>query len=100
VSSRPSAGARFLLEREGVEAGGEVARYRGGIFTPDAEHRFGLILRDDGTAALEGAGACPEHEERLLDLARSIARAAPRRRAEGLVAWPDRQVRWRGPGRG
>jgi hypothetical protein len=98
---RPAEGARFLLEREAIEPDGGAARYRATIFTPDAEHRYGLALRDDGDAALSGGGvADADLETRLVEQARSIARAAARRRADGLPPWPERVLRWRGPGRG
>jgi hypothetical protein len=96
----PEAGARFSLEREAIDADGEGARYKGGIHLPDASYAYGLALKSDGSALLEGGGRCAEHEERLVDLAKSLARGAARRREEGLAMWPERQVRWRGPGRG
>jgi hypothetical protein len=100
IDRRPTRGARFLLEREAVSEGGARARYRARIDTPDAEHAYHVELTTDGGATLEGGGVCPEHEDRLIDLARSIARAADRRGADGLAPWPERQTRWRGPGRG
>jgi hypothetical protein len=101
-SLRPAQGARFLLDRDGADGTGGSARYRGGVYTRDSEHCFVLVLAEDGSATIESADgeADAEHVERLLDLARSTARAAARRRSDGLSPWPDRVVRWRGPGRG
>jgi hypothetical protein len=100
---RPSAGARFLLERTTADRVGPAASYRGTIYTPASEHAYALELSDRGEATLAPAGdggAEAALEERLLDLARSTARAAARRRIEGLEPWPERILRWRGPGRG
>jgi hypothetical protein len=106
---RPSEGARYLLERTSRDDIGAAASYRGVIYTPLAEHHYRLELADSGSAELsldvEAAGASPDRAEDeletgLLNLARSTARAAARRRMEGLKPWPDRVLRWRGPGRG
>lgn len=99
---RPSAGARYLLERTARDDTGKTAPYRGVVYTPAGEHAYTLDLGDDGTAALraEGEPADADLEQGLLNLARSTARAAARRRTEGLKPWPDRVLRWRGPGRG
>lgn len=99
---RPTEGARFLLERSSPDKVGKTASYRATIHTPDGDHAYTLALDDDGGASLTAAGgsAGAALEERLLDLARSAARAASRRRAEGILPWPDRIQKWRGPGRG
>jgi hypothetical protein len=99
---RPSAGARYLLERTARDDTGATAPYRGVIFTPAGEHVYVLDLADTGGAEMraEGEPADAELEQGLLNLARSTARAAARRRTEGLKPWPDRILRWRGPGRG
>lgn len=95
---RPSAGARFLLERVG-EAG-DRATYRATIFTPDAEFSATAELRDDGTFELPATGAGAELHDHLAMQARLLARGAAKRRDDGLPAWPARVLRWRGPGRG
>lgn len=95
---RPREGARFLLER--TRDAGARAEYRAAIFTP--EHSF------EGTALLDDAGGVELTIDTapvgLVDvlrmLARLTARAAPKRRDDGLPAWPARVLRWRGPGRG
>ena len=99
---RPSEGARYLLERTSGDMVGARATYRGVIFLPEGEHAYAVELIDDGSATLvaDGAAATAELEEGLGNLARSMARAATRRRTEGLLPWPDRMLRWRGPGRG
>ncbi len=102
-SLRPTEGARFLLERTGqltsVDAGAR-ATYDATIFTPDAEHPTSAVLSDDGTVELTApSGAPSELEAMLVMLARLIARGATKRREDGLIVWPARLLRWRGPGR-
>lgn len=97
---RPTDGARFLLERASIDPDGEAASYRGAIYLPDDERTYAVRVSSAGEATLDGGGAWPEHEARLIDLARSLGRSAPRRKADGLPTWPERMLRWRGPGRG
>jgi hypothetical protein len=101
-SLHPAEGARFLLERRSIEAGGEAARYRAAVFTPDACFEYDAILRAGGVAELSAvaAPAPRELEGRLAAHARHAARAADRRRADGLPPWPHRLLRWRGASRG
>ncbi|HLL24995.1 MAG TPA: hypothetical protein VK427_22830 [Kofleriaceae bacterium] len=104
-SLRPTAGARFLLELERVEPG-EVERavYRATVFTVDAEFTSTVTLAADGAVLVASTGAdkgAPgELADTLVMLARLIARGAAKRRDDGLPAWPQRLLRWRGPGRG
>ncbi len=93
----PSEGARFLLERERDD--GSRATYRASIYTPDAAFNTTAILGEDGSSTLEMAGAPAEHAEMLEMLAKLTARGAKKRRDDGLVVWPARILRWRGPGR-
>jgi hypothetical protein len=97
----PTEGARFLLERELLE--GDDAHYRAAVYTPNARFAFRAVLRLDGTAELERVGddrAPEELASKLAVIARLIARGARGRRDDGLVAWPHRVLRWKGPGRG
>jgi hypothetical protein len=97
----PTEGARFLLERLDVlEPGGARATYRASIYTPDAEFSSTATLGEDGTAEVPPTGAPAELDEMLGMLAKLTARGAAKRRADELVVWPARLLRWRGPGRG
>ena len=94
----PTEGARLLLERERED--GERAEYRAAIFTPEATFDGRARLAEDGSAEVDVAGAPAELVEALQMIAKLTARAAAKRRADGLPAWPARVLRWRGPGRG
>ena len=94
---RPREGARFLLERERDD--GARAEYRAVIFPPDATYRGRATHDDGGGVALAAAGAPAELADMLQMIAKLTARAAARRRDDGLPAWPARVLRWRGPGR-
>jgi hypothetical protein len=91
----PSDGARYLLEREAELDGGAGARYRATIYTPDAEFAATATLGDNGSADVAATGAPAELHARLVTIARLIARDAPRLRADGMPAWPQRVLRWR-----
>lgn len=93
----PTEGARFLLEREAET--GTTATYRAAIFTPAATYEGRATLAEDGTVAVAIEGAA-EHVEYLEMLAKLTARAAAKKRADGMSPWPARVLRWRGPGRG
>jgi len=95
---RPTAGARFLLER--IADAGDRATYRAVIFTPDAEFSATAELREDGTFELPSTGASQDLQDDLAMQARLLARGTKKRREEGMPAWPNRVLRWRGPGRG
>lgn len=95
---KPTAGARYLLELERVD--GARAIYRAVIFTPDAEYASTATLGEDGSVELAPTGAPGDLDATLAMLARLTARGAPKRRDDGLPAWPQRLLRWRGPGRG
>lgn len=97
-SFRPQAGARFLLELD--HADGAQARYRVAIYTPDATYEGTAILVEDGTATVETRGASEELVSMLQMLAKLTARSAAKKREDGLSPWPQRVLRWRGPGRG
>lgn len=98
----PQEGVRFLLERRSVEQDESVAHYRAAVFTPDQSFEYDAVLRSDGEASLDARGpAAPaDVEEKLRAHARTLARGAARKRADGLPPWPHRVLRWRGPGRG
>lgn len=93
----PTEGARLLLERLEVEAGGERASYRAAVYTPSEAFEYRAVLEAGGGAELEprGDAAPPGHEKKLSNLARSLARAARRKAADGLDPWPPRVLRWR-----
>lgn len=95
----PTAGARFLLERQG---GADAAQttYRAVIYTPDAEYATTATLALDGTFDVAASAAPAELHDALVMLVRLTARAAAKRVEDGLPAWPARLLRWRGPGRG
>ncbi len=91
----PSEGARFLLERTSADEGAS-ATYKASIYTPDAVVSTTANLADDGTASLAGpTGAAGDLDERLTNIAKLVARDAPKRREDGLVVWPARIMRWR-----
>ncbi len=101
---RPTEGARFLLEREidpsqteaAVSAAPTSALYRASIFTPDAEFTTTATLGEDGAVQLASATGAPgDLDERLKNIAKLVARDAPKRREDGLAVWPARILRWR-----
>jgi hypothetical protein len=93
----PTEGARFLLERESDE--GARAVYKAAIYTPDATYEGTATLSDDGAVAIE-ITAPPELAEMLTMVSKLTARAAAKKRDDGLPPWPPRVLRWKGPGRG
>ena len=96
--NKPTAGARFLLERE--QDLGARAVYRVAIDTPDARYEGRATLGEDGSVEVSALGAPGELESTLAMLAKLTARGAAKKREDGLVPWPQRVLRWRGPGRG
>lgn len=94
----PTAGVRLLLERDRVD--GTRAHYRASVITPDARHDGTAILDETGAHTLDVPAAPLALAEPLAMLCKLIARAAAKRIADGLPAWPPRILRWRGPGRG
>lgn len=99
---RPTAGARFLLERESVAADHRRARYRALVLTPDATYAYAgdLVAGDEPALAPTGAPAPDDLVDTLVMLARLTARGVDKRLADGMPPWPERILRWRGPGRG
>jgi len=99
---RPTAGARYLLERVDVDADGRRARYRGRVLTPDATYAYGgeLTAGEEPALAPTGEPAPADLADTLIMLARLTARGVDRRLADGMPPWPERVLRWRGPGRG
>ena len=87
-----------MLERDRVE--GARAHYRAAIYTPAHTYAGTAVLDEDGSAAVELADAPAELAQALQMIARLTARAAAKKRADGLAPWPARVLRWRGPGRG
>jgi len=101
VSLKPTAGARFLLERTAVATDERSASYRASIHTPDR------VLEVEAELALEqpprltaSAYADDALHKQLMAIAKQVSRAANKSRADGLPAWPRRVLRWKGPGRG
>lgn len=97
-SLTPTEGARFLLER--TSETGDRATYRAVIYTPTATYQGEATLTDDGSASVDAPGAPEELVKTLAMLAKLTARAAAKKREDGLPPWPARVLRWRGPGRG
>ena len=93
----PTEGARFLLERASEAV--DRAEYRATIYTPSETFAGTAILVDDGTVTVTIA-APAELVEMVTMLAKLTARAAAKKRADGMPPWPARVLRWRGPGRG
>jgi hypothetical protein len=106
ASPYPSEGAKLLLERQRVADDGERADYTASIYLPDRRYDFDARLAMDGSAELSPREDNPDPTpdpaiaKALTNIAKSIARAAKRKRDEGLPPWPHRINRWRGPGRG
>ena len=96
--TRPATGARFLLELE--RADGARAVYRATVFLPDAEYSSTATLGEDGSVELAPTGAPGDLDETLAMFAKLLARGVPKRKSDGLPPWPQRLLRWRGPGRG
>ncbi len=72
------------------------ATYRASIHTPDGEFATTATLAEDGTVVLAGSTGAPgDLDERLKNIAKLVARDAPKRRDDGLVVWPARIMRWR-----
>ena len=98
----PSEGARFLLERVSESESHDRAVYRAAIFTPDQCFEYAADLAVDGSCqvAAHGSPAGDELENKLVRIARLVARSAHKRQDDQLPPWPHRILRWRGPGRG
>ncbi|GEM_PF-4767418 len=72
------------------------ATYRASIHTPHGEFATTATLAEDGTVVLAGSTGAPgDLDERLKNIAKLVARDAPKRRDDGLVVWPARIMRWR-----
>ncbi len=102
ASPYPRAGAKILLERREVSHDGDRAEYQAYIYTPSRRYELCADLSSDGSASLtpRGEQADPAAYKALENVAKSIARAAPRKREAGLPPWPQRIHRWRAaPGR-
>lgn len=93
----PREGARFLFELERDE--GARARYRVAVYTASTVHEGAATLGDDGSVTLE-LEAPDDLVSAAHALAKLTARAAAKKREDGLPPWPPRVLRWRGPGRG
>lgn len=94
----PTEGARLLLERHRDD--GARATYKVAIYTPTETFEAMAVLADDGGVDLQPTGAPDELHAALEMLGKLTARAAAKRRTDGLGAWPARVLRWRGTGRG
>ncbi len=89
----PTEGARFLLER--TADAGACATYRASIYTPAAVFTATAVLDEAGAVELLPTGAPGDLDDRLAIVVRLVARDASKRRADGLVVWPARILRWR-----
>lgn len=98
MANKPETGARYLLERERIDD--TRAIYRATVYLPEAEHASSAILHEDGTVEIAPTGAPGDHDATLAMFAKLLARGVAKRREDGLPAWPQRLLRWRGPGRG
>ncbi|GAB4524894.1 MAG: hypothetical protein Tsb0020_42960 [Haliangiales bacterium] len=98
----PSEGARFLFERASLAPDQSQAVYQAAIFTPDERFAYRVEMAIDGSfeAALCGPEAPAELAQKLATIAKLIARAAAGKQRDKLPPWPQRVLRWRGPGRG
>ena len=84
-----------MLERSSAEEGA-TATYRASIYTPEAVVSSTATLSDEGIASLGApTGAPGDLDERLVNIAKLVARDAKKRREDGLVVWPARIMRWR-----
>jgi hypothetical protein len=93
----PSEGVRVVLEIEDVGAEKTRALYRASLYTPTEVFVYRVALSEGGEAEVTplAAKAAAGFEKKLLNIARSVARAAERKRKEGLQPWPARVMRWR-----
>ena len=100
---RPGSGARFFLELEARGDFDATARYRGVIFEPARQTEYRVTMTIEGEASLTPVDAPTrtgaELEDMLLMIARLTARGAHKRRQDAMPPWPERVLRWRGPGR-
>jgi hypothetical protein len=98
----PTAGARYLLEREACAPDEAWADYRAAIHTPDARHgyRLRLSLAAPPVLTADAVPADPALEAALTAIAKQLCRQAGKAREDGCPAWPRRVLRWKGPGRG
>ena len=98
----PTAGARFLFERESESEDQQSSRYRATIYTPEGcfEYEAELHLGGDFRVSPRAEPATEELESKLATIAKLIARSARTKLADELPPWPHRVLRWRGPGRG
>jgi hypothetical protein len=101
-AERPTAGARYLLQRGEVAADHRAARYEGRVLTPDATYVYDAALVAGEEPVLTALGEVAPHDlaDTLIMIARLTSRGVDKRLADGLPPWPDRVLRWRGPGRG
>ena len=83
-----------MLERSSEDGEGK-ATYTATVFTPEAEFATTATLTEDGTAQFTPPGAPGDLDERLQNIAKLLARDAPKRREDGLAVWPQRILRWR-----
>lgn len=93
---RPSAGARYVLERVG-EAKGSVV-YRGFVHLPDADVPIEVVCGEGVSAQVE-ADAVPAGGPEAAALARvaaALVRTAVRAAAASARTPPRRITRWRG----
>ena len=84
--------ARFLLERTADL--GARASYRAAIVTAETTFEGEATLCDDGSIELT-IDAPAELADKLAMFGKLLARGANKRRADGLVVWPARLMRWR-----
>ena len=95
LNHHPTEGVRLLIELQETDDG--TIRYLGNVFTPDAKFTYQISIGDEGKVTLEPELAATEEDEaKLKKMTESIARKAIKDGGQ----WPERILRWRGPGRG
>lgn len=101
-SNHPSEGARFLLKRLQRSADDQHALYDAAVYTPTSRFDYRAEMHLDGelTLTAQSEPAPQDLEAKLTTIAKLVARSAKSRRDDDLPPWPDRVLRWRGPGRG
>lgn len=95
--NNPSEGARYVFVR--TRETGDTATYNVTIHVRDASYEGRAILGEDGSVELN-LTAPDELTAMAHMIAKLTARAAMKKREDGLPPWPEHVTRWRGPGRG
>lgn len=97
VTGRPTAGARFVLEKAGETASAVI--YRGTIHLPGADVPAEVTVELPGGAAraVLGEGGSPDLSKTAAALVRAATKAMASGAGSAPASWPRKIVRWRGP---